>query len=76
MGRVLVVVTTVRAIPDRKEVGVVAQWFRCYSILRWRKVTSELDGPEWSQQPAAKDDIHSILARRQVHQWSPMMQKK
>ena len=41
-----------------------------------REVTSELDGPEWSQLQAEMDDIHSTLARRQAHQRSPMMQKK
>jgi hypothetical protein len=76
MCSVLVVVTTVRAIPNRKESGVEFQRSGSYGVLRWRKVMSELDGPEWSQQLAAMDDIHSILAHRQVHQWSLMMQKK
>lgn len=76
MGSVLVVVRTVRAIPNRKESGVEVQRSGWYGVLRWRKVMSELDGPEWSQQPAAMDDIQSILAHRQVHQWSLMMQKK
>lgn len=42
----------------------------------WGEVTSGLEGSEWSQSYRRTDDIHSILVRRQVHQWSPMMQKK